>query len=55
MTQKPRENLEPQENSDDAQVREDQEKRRRAHDDNDGLVEEWGEESFPASDPPSNY
>lgn len=27
----------------------------RKHDHDDELVEEWGEESFPASDPPSNY
>ena len=26
-----------------------------AADDKDDRVEEWGEESFPASDPPSNY
>lgn len=25
------------------------------HDHDDKLVDEWGEESFPASDPPSHY
>lgn len=28
---------------------------RAQHDHDDALVDEWEEESFPASDPPSNY
>lgn len=28
---------------------------KKQHDHDDALVDEWEEESFPASDPPSNY
>lgn len=39
---------------DDLQTPEEREKK--AHDEHDELlVEEWEDESFPASDPPSNY
>lgn len=39
---------------DEQQLAADQEKKR--HDEHDeALVEEWEDESFPASDPPSNY
>lgn len=48
-------NLTPTEAQEEADAAQAEEARRIRHDHDDAEADEWGDESFPASDPPSNY
>ena len=58
MSQDPKQNEEPgavEQELEDQTLAEETDPGKRPEADTDELVEEWGEDSFPASDPPANY